>query len=92
METVLASVATGYGIVMALSPVLQIRRMLRLRSSDDVSIAYLAVITVGFVVWVAYGLTIEVVPLVVANALAFVVGVATIAVALRFRDRTPPGG
>ncbi|MEX2458568.1 MAG: SemiSWEET family transporter [Actinomycetota bacterium] len=90
METVLAYVATGYGIVMALSPVLQIRRMLRLRSSDDVSIAYLAVITVGFVVWVAYGLSIGVAALVVANATAFVVGVATIAVALRFRDRTAP--
>jgi Na+/melibiose symporter-like transporter len=36
---------------MGVSPVLQIRRMLRQRSSRDVSISYFAVLLVGFVLW-----------------------------------------
>jgi MtN3 and saliva related transmembrane protein len=89
-ETVLAFVAAGWGVVMALSPVLQIRRILQHRSSRDVSIGYLAVITVGFLIWVAYGATIRRPALVIPNAVAFVVGVATMIVAHRFRDRSEP--
>jgi MtN3 and saliva related transmembrane protein len=86
-ETILAWVATSYGVVMALSPVLQIRRILRLRSSEDVSIGYLAVITFGFVIWTTYGTVIQRPALVIANSVAFVVGVITILVARRFRER-----
>ena len=42
--TGLAVVAAAWGVLMGVSPVLQIRRMLRLRSSRDVSIGYFAVL------------------------------------------------
>jgi uncharacterized protein with PQ loop repeat len=84
-ERVLEVVATSYGVFMAVSPVLQIRRILRLRSSEDVSVGYLAVITVGFAIWTTYGAVIGVPALVIANSVAFVVGVVTILVARRFR-------
>ncbi len=86
-ESVLAVVAASYGVVMAVSPVLQIRRILRLRSSEDVSVGYLAVITVGFAIWTTYGAVIGVPALVIANSVALVVGVVTILVARRFRSR-----
>ena len=79
-------VAASYGVVMAVSPVLQIRRMLQRRSSADVSVAYLAVIDVGFLLWIAYGIELGNLALVVPNVVAFVVGLATILVALRFRS------
>ena len=46
--TTLGIVAAAWGVVMALSPLVQIRRMIRLGSSRDVSIAYLLVIVIGF--------------------------------------------
>ena len=44
----LAASAAGWGVLMALSPVLQIRAILRRGSSHGVSIAYFAVLCVGF--------------------------------------------
>jgi MtN3 and saliva related transmembrane protein len=84
-ENVLAVVAAGWGVLMAVSPAFQIRRILQRQSSEDVSIPYLVIITVGFTVWVAYGVVIGRPALVIPNAVAFVVGVVTIAVVVRHR-------
>lgn len=85
MVLALGVVAASYGVVMAISPVLQIRRMLQTRSSADVSLAYLGLLNVGFLVWLIYGLALPNLAIVVPNMVAFVVGAATIAVALRLR-------
>lgn len=84
-ETVLGVVTAGWAVVMALAPVLQIRRILRRRSSRDVSVGYLAVLLVGFGLWISYGAVIGNLVLVVPNTLAFLTGVIVIGVALRFR-------
>ena len=91
METVLATTAAAWGVLMAISPALQIRKMLHHRSSREVSIAYFWVIEVGFALWVAYGLTIGNWYLVVPNAVAFAVCGTTIAIALRYRLRSGGG-
>lgn len=54
-ETALGVVAASWGVVMALSPTLQIRRILRRRSSADVSVGYLSILVVGFLLWMGYG-------------------------------------
>jgi MtN3 and saliva related transmembrane protein len=87
MSDVLAVVAASWGVVMALAPLLQIRRMLERRSSADVSTAYLAVLEVGFVLWIVYGLSIGNPAIVVPNVVAFTIGTATIGVVLRFRTK-----
>jgi MtN3 and saliva related transmembrane protein len=51
----LGIMAAAWGVLMALSPALQIRRILERRSSRDISISYLAVLQVGFTLWVGYG-------------------------------------
>jgi uncharacterized protein with PQ loop repeat len=84
-ETVLATAAAAWGVLMAISPGLQIRKMLHHRSSREVSIAYFWVLLVGFVLWIAYGVAIENWFLIVPNAVALTVAVTTIAVALRYR-------
>jgi MtN3 and saliva related transmembrane protein len=81
----LAIAAAGWGTIMALSPILQIRRIVIRRSSADVSLAYLAVLQLGFGLWVAYGLALGNPVLVVPNFLASVVGAVTIFVAARNR-------
>jgi uncharacterized protein with PQ loop repeat len=84
----LAVVAASWGVMMALSPVLQLRRILERRSSADLSIAYLSVLQVGFTLWIAYGLSLGNLAIAVPNTVAFLVGAATIAIALRFRNPT----
>jgi MtN3 and saliva related transmembrane protein len=82
----LAVLAASWGVLMAASPLLQIRRMLERRSSGDLSVSYLSVLLVGFVLWVAYGTSLGNAAIVIPNAVALVVGLATVLVALRFRD------
>ena len=89
-DAVLAAAAATYGVVMGLAPVLQIRRMVRERSSRDVSIGFFAVLIVGFGLWIAYGLAIENFALVVPNTVALVVAVATIVVARAYRRPEAP--
>ena len=71
---------------MALSPLLQIRRMMRRRLSADFSIGYFMVLIVGFGLWIAYDTASSNSALVVPNAVALVVALATIRVAASYRS------
>ncbi len=84
-ETGLAVVAAVWGVLMGASPALQIRRMLRERSSRDVSLGYFAILLVGFLLWIAYGLASKNLALIVPNTVALLVGASTVVVALRLR-------
>jgi MtN3 and saliva related transmembrane protein len=86
----LGVLAATWGVLMAISPSLQIRRILERRSSRDISISYLAVLQVGFTLWVGYGLALGNAAIVVPNGVAFLVGVATIVIALRYRGAAGP--
>lgn len=81
----LAGTTLVWAVAMAVSPGLQIRTMLRTKSSNDVSIGYFVVLVIGFLLWVAYGLTKDDPVLFVPNSIAAIVGAATIIVALRYR-------
>jgi MtN3 and saliva related transmembrane protein len=85
MESTFALMAATWAIAMALSPVLQIRRIVELKSARGVSIAYFLVLLVGFVLWLAYGLAADNLALIIPNALAAIVSTATIAVAMHYR-------
>jgi uncharacterized protein with PQ loop repeat len=85
MTDALGAIAASWGVLMALSPLLQMRRVLDRRSSADISISYLAVLQVGFTLWVAYGFALRNAAIIVPNSVAFVIGLATIAVSLRYR-------
>ena len=92
MTDTLAFIAASWGVFMALSPLLQIRRMLERQSSQDVSVSYFLVLLVGFGLWVAYGIALGNVALIVPNSVALLIGSATILVALRFRSRAGAAG
>ena len=85
MTDTLGVLAATWGVLMAISPLLQLRRMLHRRSSADVSITYLSVLQVGFTLWIMYGWALGNPAIMIPNAVALVVGAATIAVAVRFR-------
>lgn len=92
--TVLAVAAASWGVVMSLAPILQIRKILRSRTSAGVSVGYLLVLMVGFALWVAYGVASANAALIVPNVVALITGAATIVVTLRFRPSAvvPVGG
>jgi uncharacterized protein with PQ loop repeat len=75
---------------MALGPILQIRKILAYRTSQNLSIGYFVVLLVGFVLWLAYGVAASNLALVVPNAVATVVIAATIVVAARYRRFPAP--
>jgi MtN3 and saliva related transmembrane protein len=85
LTTALAIAAATWAILMALGPILQIRAILRRRSSRGVSIVYFQILLVGFVLWVAYGTASRDLALVIPNTVAFLSALATIVVALRYR-------
>jgi MtN3 and saliva related transmembrane protein len=80
-----AVAAATWGVLMGVSPVLQIRRMLRHRSSRDVSVGYFTVLLVGFVLWIGYGIVSRNLALIVPNSVALLIGLGTVAIALRLR-------
>src|SRR5215467_94456 len=83
--SVLAATASAWGVLMGLSPVLQIRRMLRQRSSREVSLGYFLILLAGFVLWISYGIAAGSMALVIPNAVALLVGIALVTVAVRLR-------
>ena len=85
VTTALGIAAASWALLMALSPILQVREIVRRGSSEGISIAYFVVLLVGFALWVSYGIARHDLPLVVPNIVAFLVMGCTITVALRTR-------
>jgi MtN3 and saliva related transmembrane protein len=85
VETVLAFSAATWGIAMAVSPVLQIRKILHHRSSHGVSVGYMTVLFIGFLLWLAYGIALGNWAMIVPNIVAAIVIVATMAVTVHYR-------
>ena len=70
---------------MAVSPVLQIRKIVHHRSSRGVSVGYMSVLFIGFLLWLAYGIALGNWAMIVPNIVAAIVIVATMVVTLRYR-------
>lgn len=80
----LGYVTACWGVVMALSPLLQVRRMFVTRSSESVSVGYFSLLCIGFTLWVAYGISEHNLVLIVPNSASWLVGTSTIVIARRF--------
>jgi uncharacterized protein with PQ loop repeat len=89
--TFLGTAGTAIGLVAALSLLLQARRLSRLGSACEVSIPIRLLALGGYTVWLAYGIAIGDVPLILVD-LAGVVGAALVlrvTVSLRRRTTCP---
>jgi MtN3 and saliva related transmembrane protein len=83
--TVLAFAAASWGVAMAISPLLQIRKIVQHRTSRGISLGYMSVLFVGFLLWLAYGIALGNWALILPNVIATLVISATMAVVLRYR-------
>lgn len=90
LTDVLAVLAATFGVGMGASPLLQARRAHHRRSSQDVSVTFLAVLFCGGLVWMSYGLALGNTALIVANAVGVVGSGTACLVALRYRDEATP--
>jgi MtN3 and saliva related transmembrane protein len=88
----LGTAALIAGLMMAVAPALQVRRMLQTRSSRDFSLAYPTLLCVGFVLWMAYGISLANLPMMLSNTASLTFMIATIVVALYFRRAAASGG
>ena len=85
MVQTLGVAAAAWGVLMAISPLLQIRRMIVRRSSADVSIAYLLVLELGFLLWISYGIAKGDAIIAIPNTVAAIVGAVTMVIAWTYR-------
>ena len=73
--------AAGACTTLAFVP--QVVRTLRTRSVRDLSLGMFAVMTVGIAMWLAYGLLIRDLPLIVANGVTLVLSATILAMKLK---------
>ena len=81
----LGTAATAYGVLAALSVLLQARQMLARRASCEVSGRFFALYAGGYAIWLLYGLSVSNVPLIVVDAVGLLCAGLTLAVALSLR-------
>ena len=81
----LGMAATAYGVLAALSVLLQARQMLARRASCEVSGRFFALYAGGYAIWLLYGLSVGNVPLTIVDAVGVLCGGLTLAVTLSLR-------
>jgi uncharacterized protein with PQ loop repeat len=85
IEQLLATAVTAYGVLAALTVLLQARQMLARRASCEVSGRFFASYAGGYALWLLYGVSVGNVPLIVVDTVGLVCGGLTLAVALSLR-------
>lgn len=91
MDALIAAGALSFGFVMAFAPLLQIQRMQRTQSSEDVSVGLFTIIAIGAGFWAAYGATAGDWILIVPNSCGSALNAITVLYALRLRRRPQAG-
>ncbi|MEV6350053.1 SemiSWEET family transporter [Actinoplanes sp. NPDC051851] len=89
MSLVITWMTTCWALVMALSPLLQVRIVLRHRDATGASVAWPSILLIGSVLWLLYGLLHDDLPLIIANVVSVVVCLFTVGVLLRYRPASP---
>ena len=84
MSSFLAVAATVMGVGMAISPLLQLKLILKERDAKEVSQGFLAVIGAGNLVWLSYAIDTENLVLIIPNSVGFICSLSTLLVARRF--------
>lgn len=81
----LALLVTAYGIGGASAGLLQARRLVDQRHSCEVSALFFGVYTGGYAIWLAYGVSIRSLPLIVVDGIGLMCATLTLAITLSLR-------
>jgi len=85
--TLLALIATAYGLCGAASSLLEAARLLRSGSADEISLAFLGLLLGGYLVWLLYGISAGDQPLIITDAVGLAASTITLSIAARLRRR-----
>jgi len=86
----LSVLAGTLGIFMGASPLLQALRAHQRRSSADISMPFLALLWIGGAAWLAYGIALGNIAMMVANTVGVLACTTAIAVSHYWRHGEPP--
>lgn len=91
MET---SDVVGYvaGTLTTIALVPQAWRTFRTRDVSGISLRMYSTFTVGVAIWLAYGILLREVPMILANSISLVLAIAVLAMKLRFGREDRAGG
>ncbi|MBU1111277.1 MAG: SemiSWEET family transporter [archaeon] len=70
--TILATLATIFGVVNGFANVPQIYKIFKTKSAKDISITTYLTLTIGSIVWIFYGIEIMNIPILTMNGLALI--------------------
>jgi MtN3 and saliva related transmembrane protein len=70
--TLLATLATIFGVINGFANVPQIYKIFKTKSAKDISILTYSILTVGSIVWIFYGIELMNLPILTMNGLALV--------------------
>ncbi len=73
------------GTLTTISLLPQVVKIWRTRSADDLSMGMFALFGSGVLLWLVYGLAVGSLPVIVANAITFVLALTIMALKLRYR-------
>lgn len=85
MQEVISVSAMIMGVIMSLAGVPQIHRIIKRKSSGDVSISLVVIFLVGVIIWLIYGLVFDSYPIIIANGVGIVIWSITLAIVLKYR-------
>jgi MtN3 and saliva related transmembrane protein len=85
IQEIISVLATVIGVLMAVSGIPQIYRIIKRKSSEDVSVAMMAIVLLGVTVWFIYGIIFNTYPIIIANGVGIVVWGATLVTILKYR-------
>jgi uncharacterized protein with PQ loop repeat len=83
----LATLATAFGTLSALSGFAQAHKMYQNKSSKDVSYIFLGVLTLNNVIWILYGIGIENYSIIITTSIALTALVLANLLYFRYREK-----
>jgi len=83
--SLLAVLATVFGLVGAIGFYIQAFKVLKRKSSEDVSIPSFIIFSLGMFFWLLYGLELKDSPLLIANTVGFIGGMLVVSSSVYYR-------
>ena len=84
--TVLAVLATVFGLVGAIGFYIQAWKVFQRKSSDDISIPSFVIFSLGMFFWLLYGVELQDFPLLIANTVGLIGGISVIGLGVYYRQ------
>jgi len=78
-------IGLGAGILCAISLLPQVIKIVKAKKAEDLSLTAFSILSLGIFLWLIYGILIESVPIIVSNAVIFVLSVLIVVMKVKYR-------